>query len=107
MEVPETFTALEAPLAPEQVLQRFCATYPLQEAQREIWKWFLPVLKASISNPERSERLTTFFDHLERMLHALYRLHADPDAAVPEQETITELPDTYFRLWVLLTSPPE
>lgn len=56
-------------------LQAFCRAYSHEEAQHELWHWFLPVLLRSIREQDfaRTSHLAAFFERLEQLVAAAYR----------------------------------
>ncbi len=61
---------------PSQVIAGFCTAYTCEEAQEELWKWIQPVLLDSFreQDPERTNKLAAFFEHLEQLINAVYIL---------------------------------
>lgn len=97
---------------PEEVIRRFCATYPPGVARRELWKWFVLALK---DNPDglgsdRTTELISFFADLKALLAAVY----DLQEPTPPVETDTPLgilseyhSKDFQELWALLICPPD
>ena len=56
-------------------LQAFCQAYSHEEAQHELWRWFLPVLLRSIREQDfaRTRHLAAFSERLEQLVAAAYR----------------------------------
>ncbi|GAB3832901.1 hypothetical protein [Pontibacter rugosus] len=79
----------EPGLSPEQVLRRFCARYPRDRAQQELWKWFILALKGHYDglSSTRTTYLIAFYENTKELFSAVYQLQ-DP----PLQEEQAPLP---------------
>ncbi|MDX5483117.1 MAG: hypothetical protein LPK07_15670 [Hymenobacteraceae bacterium] len=112
-------------------LPDFCARYSQEEAQQQLWKWFVLALKdsqTSVPSASTSE-LIVFYEQLRKLLSAVYQLH-DHLTLVPvpgpvhrEEETchgqhippqpaslaaaLDTLHHTVSHGWILLICPPE
>ncbi|WP_276499392.1 hypothetical protein [Pontibacter litorisediminis] len=115
---------------PEKELHHFCSLYPQEEAQQELWRWFIRSLKQGYDglSSTRTTNLITFYENLKKLISAVYQLHdlsrneaqeeiaedsypaaaaEMPSEAGPVARALETLHHNMPQSWTLLICPPE
>lgn len=111
-----------------QAVRHFCKAYPAEQAQQELWRWFILALKEGYDglSSARTTNLITFYENLKTHISAVYQIH---DLSSQEETVSLTTNDTKFgnstaestslaaalntlhtqlsHSWTLLICPPE
>ena len=95
--------------AAAEIIHSFCSRHPEEAVQLEIRRWFILALKANYDGliTVRTTKLISFYDQLQKVIAALYRLKEEPGTPPSLSQALEELSQYLTPNWTLLVAPPE